>query len=312
MTSIPAASKARATIPDRTVPVVAMRPIAFGDRLHLLDGHEGFIDQAEKGEGRAGRDSWVEIMGRDAGHDGEIRARPLERAEPAQERGDRAGAAVKDGLGPVRDLGQTVDDDRGMVLVALRRGLADDPFEEIGPGLRPHAAEDADRLELFPAHLRRSLTLSRGRGSATCPSLPSIRTALNRELRMASSAASAAAWKSGETASSRSSVTVRVGPADDGGRGRLRRSRRRWRNRRCRSRSIRRCGRCRGGRAWPGVRGCGRRAGRRWPRRSCRSRRRTGSPAAADAARARHPSDRRERRGWSGRRRSSSGRGRRP
>ena len=101
-----------------------------------------------------------------------------------------------------------------MVLVAARGGLADDPFEEGGAGFGAHAAEDADRFELFPAHLRSSRTRSSGRASAICPSLPSVRTALNRELRMASSAASAAAWKSGETASSRSSVTVRVGASE--------------------------------------------------------------------------------------------------
>jgi len=182
----------------------------FRPRLDGPGRRQRRLDEIEDGEGRPRRDPGKEIMGRDAGDDGEIRAGPLQNAEAAPDRRHGARAAVEDGFGPVRDLGEAEEDDGRMVLVPPRQAGFGELFEETSARFRAHAAEDADRPELLLTHRRASLILSRGRASAICPSLPSVRTALKREFQMASSEASAAAWKSGEIASSRSMVTVRV------------------------------------------------------------------------------------------------------
>src|SRR4030042_342905 len=110
------------------------------DGMEPLDLGQGFLEEVEDGQGRPDGGARVEKMGGDAGHDGEIGARPLEGPEAAPKERKRAPAAVEDGPGPVRDLGQTVDDDGDVVLVGYGLGRSDEVSEETGGRLRAQAA----------------------------------------------------------------------------------------------------------------------------------------------------------------------------
>jgi hypothetical protein len=83
-------------------------------------------------------------MGRDAGHDQDVRSGRLEGRDAFGQPGDRAFPGVKNGRLTIRNLGTAVENGGDMVPVSRRLRVPNDEFEKSDRGFGSHPAQDAE------------------------------------------------------------------------------------------------------------------------------------------------------------------------